>query len=120
MEITLSTIRESLSSAVISDALDGLGYSNQSPRVQLNPVTGIPFLVGRCRTLLWEDVAYADPRPYELELHAVDACRPDDVIVAAAAGSTRSALWGELLSEAARNAVASAQSSTARFATCVK
>ena len=44
-----------------------------------------------------------DPRPYELELQAVDACRPDDVLVAAAAGSTRSGIWGELLSTAAAN-----------------
>jgi regulator of RNase E activity RraA len=48
-------------------------------------------------------MAHQDPRPYELELAAVDACRPDDVIIAAAGGSMRSGIWGELLSTAARN-----------------
>ena len=40
---------------------------------------------------------------YELELKAVDACQPDDVMIAAAGGSTRSGVWGELLSTAASN-----------------
>jgi regulator of RNase E activity RraA len=46
---------------------------------------------------------HQDPKPYELELRAVDTCQPDDVLIAAAGGSTRSAVWGELLSTAARN-----------------
>jgi regulator of RNase E activity RraA len=44
-----------------------------------------------------------DPSPYELELQAVDSCRPDDVLIAAAGGSMHSGIWGELLSTAARN-----------------
>jgi regulator of RNase E activity RraA len=46
---------------------------------------------------------HQDPRPYELELEAVDGCQADDVLIAAAAGSFRSGIWGELLSTAARN-----------------
>jgi 4-hydroxy-4-methyl-2-oxoglutarate aldolase len=38
-----------------------------------------------------------------LELQAVDSCRPGDVLIAAAGGSLRSGIWGELLSTAARN-----------------
>ncbi len=103
MNITLSMMRESLYSAVVSDALDSLGLRNQSPRVQLAPMTVETVLVGRCKTTLWADMFHADPRPYELELAAVDSCQPDDVIIAAAAGSVHSALWGELLSTACRN-----------------
>ncbi len=47
---------------------------------------------------------HADPSPYELELLAVDGCRSDDVLIAAAGGSERSGIWGELLSTAATNA----------------
>jgi regulator of RNase E activity RraA len=43
------------------------------------------------------------PNPYELELRAVDTCGVNDVFIAAAGGSTRSAIWGELLSTAAKN-----------------
>src|SRR5688500_11027815 len=102
-EITLAMMRDSLYSAVVADALDSLGLTNQSPRVELRPLTMEGLLVGRCKTTLWADMYHADPRPYELELAAVDSCRPDDVLIAAAGGSLHSALWGELLSTASKN-----------------
>lgn len=101
--ITLPMIRERLYTAVIADALDALGFGHQSPRVPLKAMTGITKLAGRCKTTLWADMAHPDPRPYELELRAVDACKPDDVLICAAGGSIRSGIWGELLSTAARN-----------------
>src|SRR4029079_11748534 len=85
------------------DALDAEGFPNQSPRIQLRPLTSEGTLVGRCKTTLWADMAHVDPKPYELELAAVDGCRPDDVLIAAAGGSARSGIWGELLTTAARN-----------------
>jgi regulator of RNase E activity RraA len=102
-DITVAMMRESLYSAVVCDALDALGYRNQSPRVALAPQTTESLLVGRCRTTLWVTMYHVDPSPYELELKAVDACRPDDVLIAAAGGSMHSGVWGELLSTAARN-----------------
>jgi len=101
-DITLSKMREHLYSAVVCDALDKLGFKNQSPRVPLRPLTTSGVLVGRCKTTLWAEMTHEDQRPYELELKAVDSCRADDVLIAAAAGSMRSGLWGELLSTAAR------------------
>jgi regulator of RNase E activity RraA len=101
--ITVPMMRQALYSAVVCDALDAAGYPNQSPRAQLPPVTVETVLVGRAKTTLWADMFHQDPRPYELELEAVDSCRPDDVLIAAAAGSFRSGIWGELLSTAARN-----------------
>jgi regulator of RNase E activity RraA len=102
IEITLAQMREKLYSAVVCDSLDKLGLKNQSPRVPLKPMTTEGVLIGRCKTTLWADMAHEDPRPYELELKAVDSCQPDDVVIAAAGGSMRSALWGELLSAACR------------------
>ncbi len=66
-------------------------------------MTGCEKLVGRCKTTLWADMAHKDPRPYDLELKAVDGCKPDDVLIAAAGGSMRSGIWGELLSTASHN-----------------
>ncbi|WP_010584624.1 RraA family protein [Schlesneria paludicola] len=103
LTITLAMMRQSLYSAVVSDALDGLGYKQQSPRLSLKPFTTSELLVGRCKTTLWVDMAHVDPRPYELELQAVDDCQPDDVLIAAAGGSVRSGIWGELLTTAALN-----------------
>jgi regulator of RNase E activity RraA len=103
-EIPFSMMRMHLYSAVVSDALDGLGLRHQSPRVALVPQTHGGLLVGRCKTTLWVDMAHHDPEPYALELQAVDACRSDDVLIAAAGGSMRSGVWGELLTSAAQNA----------------
>lgn len=104
-EISLTMMREVLSVPLLCDALDAHGLTRQSPRLSIVPMT-MPdhFLLGRCRTTLWADMAHVDPEPYKLELAAVDGCRPDDVLVCAAGGSNRSGIWGELLSTAATNA----------------
>lgn len=102
--ITLAMMRGAFTSAVVCDALDQVGYPHQSPRLRFWPLTTKGVLVGRCKTTLWADMAHPDPRPYELELQAVDGCQTDDIIIAAAGGSMRSGIWGELLSTAARNA----------------
>jgi len=102
--ITLAMMREVLSVPLLCDSLDAAGYRHQSPRLPIVPIT-IPHvtLIGRCKTTLWADMAHVDPVPYELELKAVDSCRPDDVLICAAAGSNRSGIWGELLTTASRN-----------------
>ena len=99
----LEEIREKLYSAVISDALDSLGYRHQSPAIPFQGYSGIQKIVGRCKTTLWAEMYHDDPNPYVLELSAVDSCQPGDLLVAAAGGSCRSGIWGELLSTAARN-----------------
>lgn len=101
--ITLDMMRQSFYSAVVCDALDAEGFPHQSPRVPLKPLTTGGVLVGRAKTTLWADMAHVDPKPYELELTAVDSCKPDDILIAAAGGSARSGIWGELLTTAARN-----------------
>jgi len=102
MPITFAQMRQRLYSAVVCDALDAVGLKSQSPRVALKPLTMQGVLVGRCKTTLWAEMSHVDPEPYKLELLAVDTCQPDDVLIAAAGGTMRSGLWGELLSTAAR------------------
>ncbi len=98
-----AAMRRSLYSAVVADVLDALGLRDQVADVELRCVSGGRLLIGRAKTTLWEELDQLDPRPYELELKAVDECQPDDVLVAAAGGSRHSGVWGELLSTAARN-----------------
>ena len=100
---TLDDVRSHLYSAVICDSLDAVGYPGQSPRVAFRRLTGEGMIVGRCRTTLWADMFHGDPSPYELELQAVDSCQPDEVLIAAAGGSMRSGIWGELLTTAVLN-----------------
>ena len=103
-KITLAMMREVLSVPLLCDALDSFGYTRQSPRLPIVPIT-MPdvTLIGRSKTSLWADMAHPDPEPYKLELAAVDSCRPDDILVCAASGSNRSGIWGELLTTASRN-----------------
>ncbi|MCA9062893.1 MAG: RraA family protein [Planctomycetaceae bacterium] len=101
--ISLPQVKEKLYSAVVCDALDALGFPNQSPRVSLKNLTFPRMIAGRCRTTLWADMFHSDPKPYELELQAVDSCCPDDVLICAAGGSMRSGIWGELLTTAVTN-----------------
>ncbi len=96
-------MRESFYSAAVSDLLDSAGYRNQCIATPLLPITGVHKLVGRCKTTQWEDIDFDDPEPYALELKAVDECQNDDIFVAAANGSMRSGIWGELLSTASKN-----------------
>ncbi|WP_236974189.1 RraA family protein [Membranihabitans maritimus] len=103
MNVDFDKLTDTLYSAVICDALDSLGYKEQSPRIQLEGYTGVDRLMGRCKTTLWVDMYHEDPEPYELELKAVDSCQSGDVLIAAAGGSVRSGIWGELLSTAAKN-----------------
>lgn len=104
MSLSIDVLRTQLYSAVVADALDQLGLRHQSPRMSLLPLTAPDsVLLGRCKTTLWSDMSHVDPRPYELELKAVDECQPGDVLIAAAGGSMRSGIWGELLTTAALN-----------------
>jgi 4-hydroxy-4-methyl-2-oxoglutarate aldolase len=103
LERSFDELRRELYSAVVCDALDGLGFPEQSPRLQFPIRTTDGILLGRCRTTLWEEGAEKDSNPYEKELIAVDLCQPDEVLICAAAGSMRSGIWGELLSTAASN-----------------
>lgn len=96
-------MRQSLYTAVVADVLDALGRREQVLPGPWQRTSGEGLLVGRAKTTLWEEITAEDQRPYELELRAVDACRTDEVLVAAAGGSMRSGVWGELLSTAAAN-----------------
>ena len=48
--VTLAMMREKLTAAAVCDALDALGFRDQSPRVPLRPLTVLGVLIGRCRT----------------------------------------------------------------------
>jgi regulator of RNase E activity RraA len=96
------TIQTELYSGVISDILDSLGYRDQAMYASIRPVYPGAVVVGRAHTVLSSDV-YAMPEDrYSMEIKAVDSLKPGDVMVASTNQSTRTCLWGELLSTAAR------------------
>jgi 4-hydroxy-4-methyl-2-oxoglutarate aldolase len=101
--ISFSSAEEKLYSAVLADVLDDLGFRYQTLEPNIRPIGSAPKLVGRAFTILATDVYEMPENPYVTELEAVDHLAGDDVVVATTNGSTSSALWGELLSTAARS-----------------
>jgi len=97
----IAVVRDSLYAAVVADALDGLGLHDQAMAARLRPIVPAMRLVGRAHTVLTADVYERPADPYRLEIAAVDALAPGDVLVAATNGSERTCFWGELLSTAA-------------------
>lgn len=89
-------LEEALSSAVISDVLDDLGYRHQALSPELKPLFGCK-LIGRAFTVLAADVYEVPQEPYKLQLEALDAMKKDDIFLVTT-GSMRAAFWGELIS----------------------
>lgn len=97
----LDSLREQLYVAVVSDVLDSMGFLDQAMSAALRPLEPHMRVIGRAHTLLATDVYERAENPYDVEIEAVDALEPGDVMVACTNGSTRTCLWGELLSTAA-------------------
>lgn len=94
-------MQDKLYTAVVADVLDSLGYRNQAFRHDVRPVYPGAIVVGRAYTVLNVDVFEVRPDPYKEEIAAVDALRPNDVMVVSTGPSVRTCFWGELLSTAA-------------------
>lgn len=94
--------RHLLTSAVVADVLDVLGHRTSALPPSIRPLNTQWKLFGRAVTLSCVAVA-ADPKdPYAVEMECVDSLQSGDVLVATTNGDHSSALWGELLSTAAR------------------
>jgi regulator of RNase E activity RraA len=91
-----------LSSAVLADVLDALGHRDSALPSEVRPLETHWKVFGQVATLAAAPVTSEPARPYALELACVDTLQPGDVLVATTSGERSSALWGELLSTAAR------------------
>jgi regulator of RNase E activity RraA len=91
-----------LYSAVVSDVLDQLGHREHAMDPGIQPIDPSHVLVGRAMTVRIEETADVPADPYRGEIAALDDLHPGEVLVGAARGSHRAALWGELFSTAAR------------------
>lgn len=94
-------MKEQLYAAVLCDALDQVGFRRQAMRADIRPIFPEAVVVGRALTMQSADVYRPEKNVYDKEIAAVDALKPGDVMVASTQQSTRTCLWGELLSTAA-------------------
>jgi 4-hydroxy-4-methyl-2-oxoglutarate aldolase len=91
-----------LHTALVSDALDALGHRSGVMDYRVRAVTAPERLVGRAFTLASAPIDEPERVPYEKLIGAYPGIREGDVLVLATNGELRSAIWGELLSVAAR------------------
>jgi regulator of RNase E activity RraA len=94
--------KDQLYSGVLADVLDGLGHRRSALPIDIRPLKSEWRLFGRAATLSAVRVDAEPKHPYAVELECIDALKPGDVLVATTHGDRGSALWGELLSTAAR------------------
>lgn len=87
--------------STVSDALDALGRRTQVLLPGLTALQPGQRVVGRARTVEFAPVDVDTATPYDDIIAFIDTLRRGEVVVVAAGGSTRSALWGELFSAAA-------------------
>ncbi len=98
---TLPAALLAATSAIAADALDALGYREQTMHGRLRPVDPASRLVGRAYPVSVVEDQDVPAQPYEGEMQALAAMGPGDVGVYAVAGDSRAAAWGELFSCAA-------------------
>jgi 4-hydroxy-4-methyl-2-oxoglutarate aldolase len=101
-KLDLALVKEKLNSSLLSDVLDGMGIRNQCMTQGIRPSYPGAVAVGRAHTMLMVDLHEPEQDTFKLQLEAIDALKIDDLMVVASNGSTSAALWGELLSTAAR------------------
>ena len=93
-------IREELFTAVIGDVLDAHGYMAQFLPPTLAPLHPEMMVVGRAMPVLHMDVDTSNDA-YGLLFEALDDLKPGEVYLASG-GSQTYALWGELMTTAAK------------------
>lgn len=94
-------MRQYLFTAVIGDVLDLHGLHQQFLMPQCRPLEPRMVVCGRAMTAFEVDVLELPDPPFGLMLKALDSLQEHEVYVAAGS-SPRYALWGELMSTAAR------------------
>ena len=102
IKIDLQFVKEKLNSSLLSDVLDGMGIRNQCMAKGIRPVYPGAVIVGRAHTMLMVDINEPEQDTFKLQLEGIDTLKKDDLMVVASNGSISAALWGELLSTAAR------------------
>lgn len=94
----LAHLRKIYTSALVSDALDGLGWRNQVLGYDVVPLSGGAVLVGRAFPVRLQQVQQPPELPYVGLLAALDAVGADEVFVLPTGRATNVGFWGELLS----------------------
>jgi regulator of RNase E activity RraA len=97
-------VRKHLYVAAVCDVLDALSCRDRAMHQRLRPLDPAHcIIVGRARTFRWMDTDYVvKDDPYGLEIAAMDALGPGDVVVHSTDAAGTNAPWGELMTTVAK------------------
>ena len=99
-ELDLAAIRQQLGTAVLSDALDGLGLRRQCLGSGLAPLERDQVIAGYAFPVVIERMTSVPDRPFRGLVAALDEIEPDEVFITPTSRARDIAVWGELLSTA--------------------
>ena len=91
-----------LYSGLLSDACDRLGIPDRVVKPGIRPAWSGAILCGIVRVIHAEATGWQPMSPYARQIDAIDALRPDDLVLATIGNDPGCGLWGELFSTAAR------------------
>lgn len=91
-----------LYSALLSDACDRLGIQGRVISPGIRPLSPGDVLCGVAQVIHAQTTGWEPISPYARQIEALDAIRPDAVVVSTVGGEPGCALWGELFSTAVR------------------
>jgi regulator of RNase E activity RraA len=94
-------MRQHLFSSILGDVLDLEGRHHQWLPAQCRPLAPEMVVIGRAMTVVEADTFHLSDKPFGKMLHALDSLQLHEIYVAAGC-APRYALWGELMSTAAR------------------
>jgi regulator of RNase E activity RraA len=106
-----TAMKAGLFTAVVGDVMDLMGYQQQFLPPQVQPLRDDMVVAGRAMPVLeMDDEGGEGPgrqsdvlnQPFGIMLRALDDLRPDEIYICSGS-SPEYALWGELMSQAARN-----------------
>jgi len=92
---------QGLRSPLIADALDKKEIHNQVMKSRIRPIYPDAVVAGRAFTFLAAEVFEEPKEPWKMEIEAVDSLKPGDVFMGVINERGESAIWGELLTNAA-------------------
>jgi regulator of RNase E activity RraA len=98
----LIAMLETMTSALVADALDRLGLRDQTMDPGIRAVSSGVTLAGRALPVEVVATDVLAEEPYAMEMRAIESLVPGDVPVYAAPAGLRAALFGELFGHAAR------------------
>lgn len=96
-------IREHITSSIMSDALDGLGYRNQMIAHPIRPLEEDSFLYGPAFTSIGTQVYSMPEDPLTAQCKVVDQLSEGEVYILVIRGEKNCAVFGELFANGVRN-----------------